>query len=414
MEQKNNSKLSLATLFGVVFLDMLGVGVVIPILPLVLLEPEFLAIVHSEVMRNFLLGLIIAAYPFAQFFGSPIFGGLSDRFGRRKILIFSLAGSFLGYILFALGIMFHSISILIISRLVDGFTGGSVSVATSAIADLSDRKSKTKNFGLIGMAFGLGFILGPFIGGKLADPKFVPWFNNTTPFFFTALLVLINIFFVVFKFKETLLQRRHSKINPLDGFFKIKKAIAIEELRIIFLTSFLVFFGWAFYTGFFQIYLYDKFHYGPSDVGMQFAYTGIWIAITQGLILRFISSKVKPQNILKVSIIGTSIVLMSILLIQKPILFLVSIPFMAMFFGMINPAITTLLSNSVSAQSQGEIMGISNAVIALSNIIPPILAGFSLDMGTSYPIIISSSVMLVAGILFVLLYKHKEVVDLEI
>ena len=138
----------------------------------------------------------------AQFFGAPILGAMSDRFGRKKILILSLVGTCIGYLFFGAGIAAASLITLFISRAIDGFTGGNISIALSAIADISDPKEKAKNFGLIGMAFGLGFILGPYIGGKLADPSVVGWFTHSTPFWFAAALTFLNIILVTFRSEE--------------------------------------------------------------------------------------------------------------------------------------------------------------------------------------------------------------------
>ena len=147
--------------------------------------------------------MLIASYPLAQFFGAPILGALSDKHGRKKIILISLIGTFFGYLLFAYGIITKNVTLLFASRMLDGFTGGNISTIMSAIADVSTVKDKTKNFGMIGMAFGLGIILGPFIGGNLADPNNVSWFNHSTPFWFAALICLFNIALVVFNFKET-------------------------------------------------------------------------------------------------------------------------------------------------------------------------------------------------------------------
>ena len=198
MDKANKPKAPLLTIFLTVFLDMLGVGIVIPVIAPLLLDPShnMLSVDYTVEARTILLGFLIAAYPLAQFFGAPMLGALSDRFGRKKLLFISLIGTFAGYILFATAILEQNIYLLFFSRLLDGFTGGNISIALSAISDSSDEKSKAKNFGIVGAAFGLGFILGPYIGGKLADPGIVSWFNASTPFWFAAILTAVNLLFV--------------------------------------------------------------------------------------------------------------------------------------------------------------------------------------------------------------------------
>ena len=157
--------------FITVFIDMLGIGIIIPITPNLFLNPaqSILPPEFSEHSRNILYGFFAATYPFFQFFGAPILGTLADRFGRRKILQISLVGTFIGYVLFAFAIQSKLIWLLFLSRARPGCTGGNISIALAALADVSKPEEKAKNFGLVGMAFGLGFILGPTLGGILSS-----------------------------------------------------------------------------------------------------------------------------------------------------------------------------------------------------------------------------------------------------
>ena len=406
LEKEHSNKAALFTLFLIVFLDMVGVGIIIPILPSIFYGNAFFPLTLSENARNILLGFLIAAYPIAQFFSAPVLGRLSDKYGRKKILIISLIGTFFSYILFALGIVFSNIYLLFLSRVLDGITGGNISVATSAISDLSDKKTKMKNFGLIGMAVGLGFILGPFIGGKLTDQNLVSWFNLSTPFWFAACLVVLNIIFVIVFLRETIKQKVDKKISMSDGINNIKNAFAIKELRLLFLIIFLANFGWAFFTQFFQVYLYHRFDYSPSQIGSLFAYVGLWIAITQGFLIRVISSRFSSESILRISLILTPIILSIITLQNNPNSFYIFLPLMAVFFGLVHPSFSVILSDSADDQSQGEIMGMRQSLLSLSQALPPLLAGAALSLGESTPLILASITIAVSWIIF-LFYKNN-------
>ena len=256
MEEKK-VKSALFSILSIVFLDLLGVGIAIPVVASLFLSTDGILPGVSFARRAILLGFLIASYPLAQFFGAPLLGGLSDRVGRKKILFLALVGTFIGYVIFAIGIIEQSIALLFISRIVDGFTGGNISIALSAIADISDEKSKARNFGLMGMTFGLGFILGPYIGGKLSDPSLLSWFNYSTPFWFAAILTVVNMILMLRLFPETTTVRIHKKLSLFTGFENITKAFKFTNLRTLFIVVFLLalgFPGFFFWIGALAVY----------------------------------------------------------------------------------------------------------------------------------------------------------------
>lgn len=403
-------KTSIFSIFFVIFLDMLGVGVIIPILAPLFLNPasNILPAATSEATRNIILGVLMAMYPLFQFFGAPILGILSDRIGRKKILIISLAGTFIGYLIFAIGILIGNIYLLFISRIIDGFTGGNISVAQSAIADISTNEEKARNFGLIGMAFGLGFILGPFIGGKLSDPTLLPWFNFSTPFFFTAFITLVNIILLAIRFQETLHTTSNKKLNIFTGFQNIGKAWKMKELRAMFIIMFLIIFGFNFFTQFFQVYLVQTFNFNQSQIGDIFAYIGIWIAITQGGIMRPLSRKFTPRQIMKVSLVALSISLMLILLPRDVWALLLVMPLVALSNGLTTPNSIAIISSLAKPSEQGEILGINQSVQSLAMTIPPIIAGIIVSMDKNLPIMVASISTYIAWILFLFLISKKK------
>ena len=203
-------------------------GILIPIFPLLVLPGSPYRIVPADwsVAGGFiLLGWLSACYPLAQFFAAPILGQLSDRFGRKIVLTISIIGTSCAYVLFAIGVATKNIPLMFASRIVDGLTGGNISVAQAVISDISTPKNRARNFGLIGAAFGLGFIFGPYIGGKLADPSVVSWFSASTAFWFAAILSGLNAIIVIGFLPETLKQRTTElKLHALQAFSNIKKA----------------------------------------------------------------------------------------------------------------------------------------------------------------------------------------------
>ncbi|MBK8146151.1 MAG: MFS transporter [Bacteroidetes bacterium] len=416
---ETSAKRLLIPVFLTVFIDLLGATLVLPILaPLFLdlkngISPiDFTQITDMQTQiplilkqRTFLFGLLIAAFPLAQFFGAPLLGAWADNVGRKKVLLLSLAGTLLGYILFAIGIHYHMIWLLFVARILDGFTGGNISIAFSAISDISTPETKTKNFGLIGMAFGLGFIIGPYIGGKLSDPNLVSWFNFETPFWFAAILCIVNIILVIIYFFETLKSFSTKPLNVLQGFHNIATVFHRIELRSIFLVVFLLTFGFSIFTQFLQVYLIQKFSFTQSGIGDYFAYIGICIAITQGFITRKLAGKISPQQAVSIFTFTLSLALMLVLAPQQSIyLYLVS-PFIAVSQGILSPNLQTIVSNSGGETEQGEILGINQSVQSLAQGIPPIVAGIVVSINMYLPIILSSIFTCLAWLTFVLLCK---------
>ncbi len=384
-----SKKISILPIFLTVLIDMIGVGIIIPVFAVILLTPDtgLLPAGTPESIRTIVIGFLVAAYPLAQFFGAPILGALSDRYGRKRILVLSLIGTVFGYILFGFGIQQNLLVVLFLGRILDGFTGGNISIAMSAIADISDPKEKAKNFGLVGMAFGFGFILGPAIGGKLSDPSLVSWFNFATPFWFAALLTIANIFFILWKFQETFSIPQHSRISLLTGFHNIRKAFSLKTLRTMLFVVFLLTLGFNFFTQFFQVFLIQKFSYTQSDIGNIFAYVGVCIALVQGVLTRPLSKRFAPTSIMTVCALGLSFTLPMLLLPPESWMLYLIVPFVAVFNGLTYPNANAIISNLADAKSQGEVLGINQSMQALAMAFPPIIAGFIVTIDRNLPIL---------------------------
>ena len=406
---KAQNRSTLATIFLTVFLDMLGVTILIPVLPALFFteESSILSPDISDTFKSVLFGLLLASYPILQFFGAPVLGALSDRHGRKPILSIALIGTLVGYLLFGVAILYKNLWLLFFSRMLPGFTGGNIAIVLSAIADVSDPASKAKNFGLVGAAFGLGFILGPTIGGILADNTVVFWFDHATPFWFAAILTLVNVILVKFSFPETLKNPNQTPITFTRGFENIKKSFAAPNLRGIFGVVLLQSLGFSFFTQFFSAYLYQVFDFTEKNIGYLFGYVGIWLVLTQAVLVRRLSKYYGPSELLRFSPLFLSIAIGMLLTPDNAIWFFVLNPFVAIFQGITAPNLTAFVSQQAHADQQGEILGINQSMISVGQAIPPLIAGYLNALDPGLPLMAASLFVFAAWLAFVLIFGRK-------
>ncbi len=414
----------LPVVFFTILIDLLGFGILIPVIPQLLANPHsafYLLPAGWTVKQGYiLLGFLTAIYPFMQFISTPILGQLSDRYGRKPILAISLLGTSLSYVLFAIGIMTKNLPLLFIARAFDGITGGNLSVAQAAIADITTPENRAKNFGLIGAAFGLGFIMGPYLGGKLSSPG-VPfislgslhllntpaWFNAATPFWFAALLSFLNVCSVLLIFPETLTKvAKGLTIHWNKSLSNINRAFKLPGLRVSFISIFLFTAGFTFFTTFASVYFVSKFNFTASNVGDYFSYVGVWIALSQAVVTRKVSKVLSEHQVLRFSFIATGLgLLLYFIANARWELFLIA-PFFAMFNGLTMANSMALVSRSAGQEIQGEILGISASVQALAQSIPPVLSGYiAASLTPSMPILFAGSTIIIAGVVFITWYK---------
>ncbi|MDQ5972262.1 MAG: transporter, family, tetracycline resistance protein [Patescibacteria group bacterium] len=414
MASSNNlTRKALPIVIFTVFLDVLGVGILIPVLPQMVFK-IFIPAGFSYNESLIALGWLTGIYPLMQFVATPILGQLSDRYGRKRILSLSLAGTGFGYVLFAIGIITKNIPLLFISRAFDGVTGGNISVARAVIADVTKPEDRTKNFGLIGAAFGIGFVMGPYLGARLASPNVnffglfttPSWFNAATPFWFTAILAAINTILVLAILPET-----HQHINKKlkmvwnQSLTNIRKAASAPGLRIVFTAEFLYQAGFTFFTTFFQILLIQKLNFTQANVGDFFAYIGIWIAVTQGVITPILAKRFKNYQVLRVTFFGMGLALFAQLWPSNTSQLLLISPLIAVFVGVTMANISALVSLSAGPEMQGEILGIDASVMALAQAIPAIISGYVATMGMNMPVIVGAITVMAAGVIFAVFYK---------
>ena len=409
----------MGTIFSTVFIDLLGFGILIPVFPLLIspgspfrVTPESWSFSSSLIM----LGWLQAIYPFFTFLAAPILGQLSDRYGRRSVLAFSVGGTAVGYVLFAIGILQKNLPLLFAARALDGATGGNLAVAQAAIGDISTNENRAKNFGMLGAAFGLGFVIGPYLGGRLSAPNtsfyglfHTPsWFDATTPFWFAAGLAALNCINIVLRFPETLSHTDPTKkIRFGQSLSNVSRGFADARLRIPLLTAFLFTAGFTFFTTFGGVYLARKFGFSQAKTGDFFAVVGIFIAISQAVLVGLFAKKFADFSILRWSFFGLAIMVSVYVFAGSSALLYWTIPLFTMFNGLSMANLSSLISRSAAMGRQGEAMGIYSSVQNLAQVPASALVGYitGSTAGSVTPMVVSTAILAFAGVVFIALFR---------
>lgn len=352
---------SLGFIFITILVDIIGLGIIIPILPQLIetLTGEGLSAASKYG------GWLIFTFAIMQFVFAPILGGLSDKFGRRRVILFSLLGLSIDYFLQGWA---PTITFLFIGRFLAGITGASITAATAYVADISTPEKKAQNFGMISAAFGLGFIIGPVLGGILSK------YGVRVPFYAAAVLTLLNFVYGLLILPESLpIERRRSfewkRANPFGTLKTLKSYPVIGGLIIsLFLANIAAHSlqsTWSFITMF-------KFNWTATDVGYSLGLVGVMIAVVQGGLIRIVIPKIGEVKSVIIGFIlwGSGMVLFS-LANQSWMMYVFLIPYS--LGGIAAPAIQGIISNKVPANQQGELQGGLTSLLSLTAIVGPLL-----------------------------------------
>lgn len=357
--KKNNS--SLLFIFITILIDITGLGIIIPVIPALL--TELIGGTLSEAAMY--SGWLMFSYAILQFLFAPVLGGLSDQFGRRPVILISLLGFGINYLVLAIA---PNIIWLFIGRIFQGIMGASLTTASAYIADISSPEKKAQNFGLIGAAFGLGFILGPVIGGYLGQ------FGSRVPFFAAALFTAINLVYGFFILPESLNKDKRRKFdlrraNPIGTLLSLKKYPLITGLLVC-----IVLFNiaqhsthstWTFFT-------IEKFGWTEKLVGYSLGFIGLLAAIVQGGLIRIIIPKFGNINSVYFGMFFYIIGLFLFSIASKGwMVFAFAIPLS--LGGISGPALQGIMTNKISDDEQGEFQGGMTSLVSLTAIVGPIL-----------------------------------------
>ena len=385
-------KAAISFIFITLLIDVTGLGIIIPVLPKLIEELTGGSISNASAIG----GWLTATYAALQFLFSPILGGLSDRYGRRPVLLISLFGFALDYLFLSYA---PTIGWLFVGRAIAGISGASFTTASAYIADISNDKNRAQNFGMIGAAFGLGFIIGPVIGGLLGS------MGSRVPFMFAAGLSFLNWMYGYFVLPESLPADQRRKFDwkttiPGRSLLKIRNYPAIGGLAISFflisLASHAVQTNWSFFT-------IEKFGWSEKMIGISLGVVGLLVALVQGLLIRYTSPLLGNKKSIFFGLLFYSLGLFLFAFANQGwMMFVFLIPYC--LGGIAGPALQSIISSSVHNNEQGELQGSLTSLISLTSILgPPLMTGlFAYFTRPSAPVHFSGVSFLLGGILMLL------------
>ena len=373
-----------------VLVDVIGFGIVIPILPFYV--TEFGASPST-------ITFLFATFSFFSFLSAPLLGMWSDRIGRRPILILSVTSTAIGWLVFASA---HSLWMLFLGRIIDGLAAGNFTTAQSYMVDLAkDEKERTANIGLIGAAFGVGFILGPLIGGVLSKV------SHAFPFWMAGALAATNAVSAFFFLPETHHQRGHQKPMSFNPLIPLLRAAQDRKLRPLYFTW--SFFAFAIVTSqaVFGLFVKDVFGFSAFQTGMMFTMIGVIVVFNQGFLLKKFWLARFSESTLEITML--IVLAFSSLLVSTEILPLFYLSFLGLGTGqaILRVVITSQAVAAADPSKKGETMGILSALMSAYMVIAPLLAGYLYEIYYSGPYIVSA-LLLFLGVYFALLFRRRE------
>ena len=393
----------LAIIFLTIFIDMVGFGIVIPVLPLYAELPKFGA-------NSLQIGWLVGVYSAMQIVFSPLLGKLSDRVGRRPVLLMSVIGTSFGFVVMGFA---QTLWVLFAARIIDGISGGNISTAQAYIADVTDPAERAKFMGFIGAAFGLGFIFGPVIGGLMSH------YGLAAPFFFAAGLALVNAGFIFALLPESLDPEHRSDRRPKQSMGDVFRHANGSVLARLMVTYFLSITGFSIMTTLYALFMKHRFHYDARHTGYIFAYIGTLGVIIQGGLLGRLVKAFGERRLATAGavILAASLFALPLCTSIKGILAVCA--GIAFGNGFLTPTINGLASRNVDKTWQGRALGMLQSSGSLGRTVGPALAGWlltfdSADRYARTPFFVSGALLIVTFLLMLTLAKEQVIAPAEV
>lgn len=393
-----NNKAVIA-LYLVVMLDVSGQGILFPALNTLIIDPTngFLPADTTKATRNLYYGLIIGSFFFCWFFGATMIASFSDDVGRKKALVICLVGSVIGYILTLAGIYAQSVTLLVLGRVVAGFTAGSQSVSQAAIIDISTVETRTKNLGKIVAATASGLAFGPVIGGIFSDKNLWSELNVSVPVYIITICLLLTLTMVLIYFKDTRAIQSDKKFSIFSGFSELGRAIQFRPIRDISIVFFLCVLGLTLFYIYCIVFLFKQFNFTTFENSMAMLMMGAAMAATSWFLVKPLEDRFSKKMLVSASLLLMAFFQVLFLISGNGYLALASIFPLFMAYGIVYTNCLNIFSLSVPESRQGWAMGISISLLTLGGGIASFLGEELISIFDQLPFIVSTLLFVLGG-----------------
>lgn len=393
--------LAAAPLLLIIFIDSMGLGLVFPILNALIIDPNshFLSPLVSETSRNFIFGCVVSVFMLCWFFGAAYLGDLSDQIGRKKSLLLCLVGACIGYLTSAFGVMIDSLALLVIGRIIAGFTAGSQVIAQAAIIDLSTPENKSRNIGSILFASALGFILGPLIGGFFSSSQMFSWFNFSTPLYFSAFISFLNAALLWILFRETFISKNKTSIKLHRAISIFISAFQNHKVRSLSIILLIMIFGWSSFYSFISMFLLKRYSFTTTNIDYFMALMAVGFGFGTGVLVNYFNKYLSLKTTTQLGLIIASLCFLITALTDKPIFAWLCVFPAGAAIALAYSTLLTAFSNQVDEDSQGWVMGITGSISAFAFGVNGFLVGIIANVSPVAPLLISASCVAVSFLL---------------
>jgi MFS transporter, DHA1 family, tetracycline resistance protein len=397
----------LGLIFSVLFLDFFSFSAVIAFLPLFFLSTSlsFFSISVSSNLRYILLGILAATYPIAQLIAAPLLGHLSDKIGRKGILLYSYLGNTVGYILCGTGILTTSIFLLFLGNFVAGLMGVNMSTTNAIISDVSASEKRSKFFSIPHLMLGIGFILGPFIAGKIVTFSSHVFDACFYLFLACAMFSCINFFLIYFFWTSD--NDKMISANPTEILWKDLFSCT-REIKILLFAEFLIFFGWYFFIKTFQVFLIEGIKCTEGQVFDVYSQYGLWFTISQIIFIFWLHRYSKSEKFFRHFITLLALSIFVLYFAKSYFAACLIVPLFTIAYGMLIPSLTSLVSDYASSHNNGKVMGLHQSIQAFAKVGGPLIAGCVLTLTPLATVLLSPLFILASQAVFALRKKVSD------